>query len=302
MAKVKYGPREFTEGPVHGMMIYDAAHYIVCIVKPAPSTYPARLSGQYITILSSRGVPDAVFLELQREAVREELKVIGDIDGWWDNGSSSRAGVNGRMRLAGALETYGGLAMAVKKRDAAGAARGLGFWKGWGDDRDDEDTNVGSQSSQGSQRWEMSRQSSQDSTETNDTEPSSTARSTVVDIWRRDGISGYPPLKYEALRLAVLQGIDIARSNHFSDLWTYTVQDVIRGVVLNMHLPVARSAGGFLQPGIYAATVFSRLTLTPHSYPVTRLDRNSGGGGNHIYSRSRGCRPRNWTHIHCNCW
>jgi hypothetical protein len=44
MAKVKYGPREFTKGPVHGMMIYDAAHYIVCIVKPAPTTYPARLS------------------------------------------------------------------------------------------------------------------------------------------------------------------------------------------------------------------------------------------------------------------
>jgi hypothetical protein len=42
-------------------------------------------------ILSSRGVPDDVFLELQREAVREELKVVGDVDGWWDNGSFSRA-------------------------------------------------------------------------------------------------------------------------------------------------------------------------------------------------------------------
>ena len=266
MAKVKYGPREFTQGPVHGMMIYDAAHYIVCIVKPAPTTYPARLSGQYITILSSRGVPDDVFLELQREAVREELSVIGDVDGWWDNGSFSRAGVNGRMQLAGALETYGGLAMAVKKRDAAGAARGLGVWKGWGDDREDEDnSNSSSQGTQGNQRWGMSRQSSQDSIETNDSNAASSARSTVVDIWRRDEISGYPPLKYEALRLAVLQGIDIARSNHFSDMWTYTVQDVIRGVVLNMHLPVARSAGGFLQPGIFTASVFSRLTLTHHS-------------------------------------
>lgn len=257
MAKVKYGPREFTSGPVHGMMIYDAAHYIVCIVKPAPTTYPARLSGQYMTILSSRGVPDDVFLELQREAVREELKVIGDVDGWWDNGSFSRAGVNGRMRLAGAFETYGGLAMAVKKRDAAGAARGLGVWKGWGDDREDEENSSNSQSSQGSQRWGMSRQSSQDSTETYGTDTSSIARSAAVDQWRRDEVSGYPPLKYEALRLAVLQGIDIARSNHFSDLWTYTVQDVIRGVVLNMHLPVARSAGGFLQPGIYATFAFS---------------------------------------------
>ena len=254
MAKVKYGPREFTRGPVHGLMIYDAAHYIVCIVKPAPTTYPARLSGQYMTILSSRGVPDDVFLELQREAVREELAVIGDVDGWWDNGSFSRAGVNGRMRLAGALETYGGLAMAVKKRDAAGAARGLGVWRGWGDDREDDDNTSSPQSSQGNQRWGMSRESSQDSTET---DASSVARSAAVDIWRRDAISGYPPLKYEALRLATLQGIDIARSNHFSDLWTYTVQDVIRGVVLNMRLPVARSAGGFLQPGIYAPSVLS---------------------------------------------
>ena len=218
-----------------------------------------------MTILSSRGVPDDVFVELQQEAVREELKVIGDVDGWWDNGSFSRAGVNGRMRLAGALETYGGLAMAVKKRDAAGAARGLGVWKGWGDDREDEDDSLHPQSNQGSQRWGMSRQSSQDSTQSSSAGASSAAHSAEVDIWRRDGISGYPPLKHEALRLAVLHGIDIARSNHFSDLWTYTVQDVIRGVVLNMHLPVARSAGGFLQPGIYAAIVFSRLRLTHYS-------------------------------------
>lgn len=247
MTKVKYGRREFKEGPVHGMTIYDAAHYIICIVKPAPTTYPARLSGQYMTILSSRGVPDDVFLELQRDAVREELTVIGDVDGWWDNGSSSRAGINGRMRLAGALETFGGLAMAVKKRDAGGAARGLGVWKGWGDDREDEDE---SSSSQGSQRCAMSRQSSQASIESNSPgEPSTAPSAAVVDIWRRDAISGYPPLKHEALRLAVLQGIDIARSNHFCDSWTYVVQDVVRGVVLNMHLPVARSAGGFLQPG-----------------------------------------------------
>ncbi len=199
MTKVKYGPREFTKGPVHGMMIYDAAHYIVCIVKPAPTTYPARLSGQYITILSSRGVPDDIFLELQREAVREELKVIGNVDGWWDNGSFSRAGINGRMQLAGALETYGGMAMAVKKRDAAGAARGLGVWKGWGDDREDEE-NPSPQSSQSGQRWGTSRQSSRDSVETNVSEASASTHSTVVDIWRRDEFSGYPPLKYDRYR------------------------------------------------------------------------------------------------------
>jgi hypothetical protein len=39
------------------------------------------------------------------------------------------------------------------------------------------------------------------------------------------------------------------RRNPFADLWTYVVQDVIRGVVLNVHLPVARSAEGSLQPG-----------------------------------------------------
>jgi hypothetical protein len=71
----------------------------------------------------------------------------------------------------------------------------------------------------------------------------------AIDIRRRDEVSGYPPLKYEALRVAALQGLDIARSNHFSSLWAYIVHDVIRGVVLDLHLPVARSAGGFLQPG-----------------------------------------------------
>ena len=194
-----------------------------------------------MTILSSRGVPDDVFLELQRDAVREELKVLGDVDGWWDNGSFCRAGVNGRIRLAGALETFGGLAMAVKRRDAAGAARGLGVWKGWGGDQEDDDE---SSSSQSSQRRGISRESSQASVE---------STSTGVDIWRRDEISGYPPLKYEALRLAVLQGVDIARSNHFSALWTYAMHDVICGVLLDMHFPVSRSAGGFLQPGISVA-------------------------------------------------
>jgi hypothetical protein len=117
MVKVKYDPqRQPAKGPVHGMSIYDAAHYIVCIVKPAPMIYPSRLSGQYMTILSARGVPDEVFLELQQDSVKEALKVIGDVHRWWDNGFQSRAGVNGRMQLAAALETAGGLAISVKKQ------------------------------------------------------------------------------------------------------------------------------------------------------------------------------------------
>jgi hypothetical protein len=63
-------------------------------------------------------------------------------------------------------------------------------------------------------------------------------------------VSGCPPLKYAALRLAALQGADLARSNHFADVWTYIVRDVIHGVMLSMHLPVARSTGGFLEPGM----------------------------------------------------
>ena len=242
MVKVKYNPhRRPADGPVHGMSIYDAAHYIVCIVKPAPMIYPSRLSGQYMTILSARGVPDEVFLELQKDSVKEALKIIGDVHSWWDNGSQSRAGVNGRMQLAAALETAGGLAISVKKRDASGAARGLGFWRS-GDDRlrrkGTQDRCSGSRAIPAAPAGESSR-------------PTGIPISTPAanDTWRRDEVSGYPLLKYEALRMATLQGLDIARSNHFSSLWTYIVHDVIRGVVLDLHLPVPRSAGGFLQPG-----------------------------------------------------
>ena len=242
MVKVKYNPhRRPANGPVHGMSIYDAAHYIICIVKPAPVKYPSNLSGQYMTILSARGVPDEVFLELQRDSVKEALKVIGDVDGWWDNGSQSRAGVNGRMQLAAASETAGSLAISVKKRDTAGAARGLGFWRP-GDDRL---RRQGTQDRCSSSRAIPAAPTDESSRSTGIPRPTPAAN----DTWRRDEVSGYPPLKYEALRVAALQGLDIARSNHFSSLWRYTVQDVIRKVVLDLHLPVPCSAGGFLQPG-----------------------------------------------------
>jgi hypothetical protein len=117
-----------------------------------------------MTILASRGVPAAVFTDLQRGAVREALTVIGNVDAWWDAGRASRPGANGHVRLAGALETLGGLAQAAKRRDAAGAARGLGVWRGSGDDRankeDEEGSAAWSWSSRGSSRWRTSRQSS----------------------------------------------------------------------------------------------------------------------------------------------
>lgn len=245
MVKIKYDPyRRPAEGPVHGMSIYDAAHYIVCIVKPAPQIYPSRLSGQYMTILSARGVPDEVFLELQRNSVKEALRVIGDVDKWWDNGSQSRAGANGRMALAAALETAGGLAVSVKRRDTADAARGLGFWKGWGS-RDDKSRRKATQDEYPSSSVMPGTASDEFTQSTGILKPTPAAS----DIWRRDEVSGYSPLKYETVRVAALQGLDIARNNHLSRLWSYIVHDVVRGVVLDLHLPVVRSAGGFLQPG-----------------------------------------------------
>ena len=243
MVKVKYNPHR-RPGPVHGMSIYDAAHYIICIVKPAPQIYPSKLSGQYMTILSAQGVPDEVFLELQRDSVKEALKVLGDVDRWWDNGSQSRAGVNGRTGLAAALETAGGLAISVKRRDTADAARGLGFWKGWGS-REDKPRQMGTQDKYSSSRMISASAPNQSTQSAEVPKPTPVAS----DIWRRNEVSGYSPLKYEALRVAALQGLDIARNNHFSRLWGYIVHDVIRGVVLDLHLPVARSGGGFLQPG-----------------------------------------------------
>jgi hypothetical protein len=100
-------------------------------------------------------------------------------------------------------------------------------------------------------------------------------------------VSGYPPLKYEALRLAALQGVDLAWSSHFANLWTYVVQDVIRGVVLNMHLPVARSAGGFLQPGASLVVLLSALRSP---FPARRLDWVPGGRRDRVCPVSGGRR------------
>jgi len=62
MVKIKCNPHQIpSSGPVHGMSIYDAAQYIICIVKPTPMIHPSRLSSQYMTILSAQGVPDEVF-------------------------------------------------------------------------------------------------------------------------------------------------------------------------------------------------------------------------------------------------
>jgi hypothetical protein len=273
MVKIKCNPhRQPANGPVHGMSIYDAAHYIVCIVKPAPMIYPSRLSCQYMTILSARGVPNEVFLELQQNSVKEALKVIGDVHQWWDNGSQSRAGINGRLQLAAALETAGGLAFSVKKRDTAGAARGLGFWRA-GDDRLLRRKGMGMGIGMGTQAGCSTSTSRAIPASLPDESgrPTGTSGSgpipAVNDIGRRDEVSGYSLQKYEALRVAILQGLDIARSNHFSNLWTYIVHDVIRGVVHDLHLPVLRSAGGFLQPGKYRISLitdFFQMTYWEH--------------------------------------
>jgi hypothetical protein len=98
--------------------------------------------------LASRSVPATVFADLQRTADREALTVIGDVDTSWD---------------AGALETLGGFVQAGNRRDAAGAASGLGVWE---DDRahakDEKGSAAGSAagswSSRGRGGWRMSRQ------------------------------------------------------------------------------------------------------------------------------------------------
>jgi RNA dependent RNA polymerase len=202
------------------MSIYDAARHILCIVQPAPNISPVKLSCQYLTVLSAGGVPHEVFQELQRDAVKKKLEVLADISGWWGDGPRSQAGRNGRLRLAAALGVAGGLGVNTSRREAAGASRALGFsQREWDDDETDDASNNGG------------------------------TGSTRMDIWQRDETSGYAPLKHEELRIALLQGIDIVRSRHLSDIWTYAVEDSIRNIVGKVKLPVARSAGGFLQPG-----------------------------------------------------
>lgn len=70
-----------------------------------------------------------------------------------------------------------------------------------------------------------------------------------VGRWDRDNTSGYAPLKYEELRMAQLQGLDVPRSRYWSDLWTCVIEYSTKNIIAQVALPVARSAGGFLRPG-----------------------------------------------------
>jgi hypothetical protein len=92
---------------------------------------------------------------------------------------------------------------------------------------------------------------------------SRTASATLLagDIWRRDGRMECPPLKYGRSGSRRCRRSILPEPTIFADLWTHTIQDVTRSVVLNMHLPVGRSAGGFLWPD--ASLVLCALDTVP---------------------------------------
>jgi hypothetical protein len=66
--------RNLNEGPVGGMSILDAAHFVACVVKSATCRYSARLSFQLIPILCEQGVPLSAIEDLQKRTVLTTIK------------------------------------------------------------------------------------------------------------------------------------------------------------------------------------------------------------------------------------
>ncbi|KIM23184.1 hypothetical protein M408DRAFT_332479 [Serendipita vermifera MAFF 305830] len=255
MVKSSTAARALRPGPANGYHILDAACNILCVVKPAPSSSAsgARLSSQFITILAERGVPPQVFLDLQAEAVRKELAIWTDIatEEHFDHHKNEkyfRVDENTRLRLARTIAHNKALHLMVKKRELGGAAKGLGYGRTKKTDRTDEveedESEIESSDEEPAGLMAVGSFESFTSITTN-----SGKVQRYSDPWTANEISGLPALKSEQLRLALLAGIDVPRSNWFSEIWIDMAKTAMLSFVTKFHLPVARSASGFFQPG-----------------------------------------------------
>jgi hypothetical protein len=248
MVKAKRGKKELRDGPVEGMHILDAACCILCIVKPAPNSGPngARLSSQFITILSDRGVPDEVFLKLQEDALEKELSVWMDVKAEGSPGSR-RLTQESRLSLARIIGRSLGFAMMIKKQELGAAAKGLGYGyrsreRVMEEDDEQSEDEPPAPVKNGLTRFESF---SSEVTESGKIQPQASP-------WSHNEISGFPALKTQALQDALLAGIDVVRSNYWLGIWKDLAQAAMTNIATKFHLPVERSASGFFQPGKYA--------------------------------------------------
>lgn len=287
MCKSKRGGNEFLRGPVHGFHILDAACCILCVVKPAPasSTSGARLSSQFITILADRGVPSETLLLMQSEALKKELAIWTEVgtEQYHDtdtNLKSHRIDENTRIKLARTIGKTKALHLMAKKRELGGAAKGLGYGRNRKKDRMDEleDDEEESETSGDDEPPGRMAVRSFESFASVGTVSGKVKRS--IDPWVTNEISGLPALKAQQLQFALFAGIDVARSNWFHKIWVEIARTAMLGFVTKFHVPVERSASGFLQPGKCGPHYLERsLTHEFRSYWFL------GGGRNLFYSK-----------------
>ncbi|KAG8814201.1 hypothetical protein FRC17_001249, partial [Serendipita sp. 399] len=128
MIKANQGRQDLRPGPVEGLHILDAACCILNVVKPAPisSAGGSRLSAQFITILVDCDVKKAVFLELQRNAMQNEVKAWTSI-GLTGEGKNRRLDRSTQLYLTHLIGKSQNFAAILKSQELGGAAKGLGY-------------------------------------------------------------------------------------------------------------------------------------------------------------------------------
>jgi RNA dependent RNA polymerase len=255
MCKASRGRAGLRPGPVNGLSILDAACCILCIVKPAPSSSSdgARLSSQFVTILSHGGVPDEVFIQLQSEALRKQLAVWTEIETeTYYSGQSGQQGKrldeNTRLRLVKTVLRSKGIHQMIKKKELGGMAKGLGYSRNRKADREDEveDDDDLEESSDEEHPIRMAVKSFE-SLASVGTVSGKVKR--IVDPWDNNEISGLPSMKSQQFIIALIAGIDVPKSNYWYKVWLDLAKTAMFSFVSKFHITVERSASGFFQPG-----------------------------------------------------
>lgn len=262
MCKAARGNKPLRPGPVNGMHILDAADCIVCIVKPAPvsASTGVRLSSQFITVLSSCGVPDDVFLQIQHDALEKELEAWTDIETEEVN-KGHRINENARLRMASLISHTQSLVLTIKKRELGGEAKGLGYGR-----RTKRETEAGYESEEET-KPSLVHANSFDSFSSMAT-GSGNLELRSVPAYTHNEISGFPASKGQALHDALLAGIEVHKSNYWLKLWSEMASEAMMRVVAKFHLPVERSACGFLQPDFTGSLKEGEVFFSPKSAMV----------------------------------
>lgn len=242
MCKAKRGRQELRRGPVNGLHILDASSCILCIVKPAPSSSSqgARLSGQFITILSDCGVPNEILLKLQSDALEKELREWTEVSVEGVKGNM-RLDEMTRLRIAKLVGRNQSLALMIKKRELTGEARGYGFGRTKPlQAEEEESSDEAVPPTSGLQRYESfsSQMTASEQVEK------------AVETWSHNEISGFPAFKSMAFQDALYAGIEVWKSRYWFNIWKDLAKGAMLQIVSKFHLSVEKSASGFFQPGI----------------------------------------------------